>query len=249
MIPHKIAILLLDHVVPMDMGTAMQVFGSTGGRYDLRICSPGGKPVSAESGLCEIAAPHDLSIIKDADTVLIPGIHGGPPFIEGTVSQGVPEALRAVSGKARLISICTGAFVLAAAGLLDGRPATTHWRHASRFAQLYPDVRLDPDVLFVDDGDVLTSAGVTAGVDLCLHVVRRDFGAEVANYAARRCVTPAWRDGGQAQFIERPVPLAPEATTSPTRGWAQSRLHESLDLSVMADHAKMSVRTFNRRIR
>jgi transcriptional regulator GlxA family with amidase domain len=248
-VPHRIAILALDHVVPMDLGTAMQVFGSTDGRYELRICTPGGKPVLAEFGLCEISAPHDLSILGDADTVVIPGIHGGVPFTEGTLPPGVGEKLREVAGRVRLISICTGAFVLAAAGLLDDRPATTHWRHASRFHRLYPAVKLDPDVLFVDDGDVLTSAGVTAGVDLCLHVVRRDFGADVANRAARRCVTPAWRDGGQAQFIERPVPQLAEASTSATREWVRSRLGAPLDLSKLAEHANMSVRTFTRRFR
>ncbi len=246
---HRVVILALDHLVPMDMGTAMQVFGSTGGRYSLRICSPGAQPVSAEEGLCQIVAPHDLSAIEEADTVVIPGIHGGPPFATGELAGPVREALRAAAGRARLISICTGAFVLAAAGLLDDRPATTHWRHAERFRALYPRVKLDPSVLFVDDGDILTSAGVTAGVDLCLHVVRKDHGTEVANHAARRCVAPAWRDGGQAQFIERPVPDPADTTTTPTRVWAQSRLHEPLDLAKLADHACMSVRTFTRRFR
>jgi transcriptional regulator GlxA family with amidase domain len=139
--------------------------------------------------------------------------------------------------------------VLAAAGLLDGRPATTHWRHADRFRSLFPRVRLNPDVLFVDDGDVLTSAGVTAGIDLCLHVVRRDHGSETANRVARRCVVPAWRDGGQSQFIERPLPAVNEATTGPTRAWALERLDDPLDLRTLAGHARMSVRTFTRRFR
>ncbi|HCT80942.1 MAG TPA: AraC family transcriptional regulator [Micromonosporaceae bacterium] len=244
---HRVAILALDHVVPMDMGTAMQVFGSTGGRYELKICTPGAQPVTAEFGLCQIVAPHDLSILAEADTVVIPGIHGGPPFSDGVLDPAVSQALHATS--ARLISICTGAFVLAAAGLLDGRPATTHWRHADRFQQLYPAVKLDPTVLFVDDGDILTSAGVTAGVDLCLHVVRKDHGTDIANRAARRCVAPAWRDGGQAQFIERPVPDLDGASTAATRVWAQNMLHEPLDLSTLAGHARMSVRTFTRRFR
>lgn len=246
---HRLAILTLDHVVPMDMGTAMQVFGSTGGAYEVAICSPGARPVVAEFGLCEIRPPHDLSLLETADTIVIPGIHGGSPFEDGTLEPAVADALRAASKRARLISICTGAFVLAAAGLLDGRPATTHWRHADRFRRLYPHVNLDPEVLFVDDGDILTSAGVTAGVDLCLHVVRKDHGSELANHAARRCVTPAWRDGGQSQFIERPIPPIGEMTTAPTRAWAQSRLHEPLNLSTLAGHARMSVRTFTRRFR
>ncbi|GIH09186.1 AraC family transcriptional regulator [Rhizocola hellebori] len=246
---HRVAILALDHVVPMDMGTVTQVFGSTDGRYELQICTPTAEGVTAEFGMCHIVAPHDLSAIAQADTVVIPGIHGGPPITTGGLAEPVREALLEASGRARLISICTGAFVLAAAGLLDNRPATTHWRHAERFRRLYPRVHLNPEVLFVDDGDVLTSAGVTAGIDLCLHVVRKDHGTEVANYAARRCVAPAWRDGGQAQFIERPVPDPADTTTAPTRAWVQDRLHEPLDLSAMAEHARMSVRTFTRRFR
>jgi len=148
-----------------------------------------------------------------------------------------------------VMSICTGAFVLAAAGLLDDRPATTHWAHVERFRTRYPRVKLDPDVLFVDDGDILTSAGVAAGIDLCLHVIRRDHGSEVANRAARRCVVPPWRDGGQSQFIERPVPAAGDATTGPTRAWALDRLDQPLDLDTLAGHARMSLRTFTRRFR
>jgi transcriptional regulator GlxA family with amidase domain len=147
------------------------------------------------------------------------------------------------------MSICTGASVLAAAGLLDDRPATTHWFHAEILRRLYPRVKLDPDVLFVDDADVLTSAGVAAGIDLCLHVIRRDHGSEIANRAARRCVVPPWRDGGQAQYIERPLPRAAEATTAATREWSLRRLGDPLTLSALAIHANMSVRTFTRRFR
>jgi transcriptional regulator GlxA family with amidase domain len=244
---HHIAILALDHVVPMDLGTPMQVFGSAGNRYEIRVCTPTAKGVSSEGGLVRIHSDHGLEALDGAGTVIVPGIHGGPPFEDGTLDGKVREALRRFKG--RLISICTGSFVLAAAGLLDGRPATTHWRHADRFRRLYPRVALDPEVLFVDDGDILTSAGVTAGVDLCLHVVRKDHGSDVANRAARRCVAAAWREGGQAQFIERPVPVAADLTTSVTRQWAQARLHEPLALSTLASHARMSVRTFTRRFR
>jgi transcriptional regulator GlxA family with amidase domain len=139
--------------------------------------------------------------------------------------------------------------VLAAAGLLDGRPAATHWAWAARIQRLHPQVRIDPDVLFVDDGEILTSAGVAAGVDLCLHVVRSDHGSAIANRAARRCVVPPWRDGGQAQFIERPVPAAADAGTAATRAWAQDRLADAVSLDDMAGHARMSVRTFTRRFR
>jgi transcriptional regulator GlxA family with amidase domain len=148
-----------------------------------------------------------------------------------------------------MVSICTGSFVLAAAGLLDGRPATTHWVHAPAFARLFPQVDLDPDVLFVDDGDVLTSAGNAAGIDLMLHIVRRDHGSEVAARVARRSVVAPWREGGQSQFIERPVPSPGDTGTAATRAWALERLAEPLTLAEMATHARMSTRTFTRRFR
>jgi transcriptional regulator GlxA family with amidase domain len=244
---HRIVILALDHIVPMDLGTPMQVFRSAGNRYDVKVCTPDPEGVVSDGGFVHIRAPYGLSQIAEADTVIVPGIHGGPPFQTGTVDPRVAQALREFNG--RLISICTGSFVLAAAGLLDGRPATTHWKHAPLFETLFPQVKLDPAVLFVDDGDILTSAGVTAGIDLCLHVVRRDHGSEVANRAARGCVTAAWRDGGQAQFIERPIPEPGDLTTSKTRQWALEHLHEPLALSTLAGHARMSVRTFTRRFR
>ena len=139
--------------------------------------------------------------------------------------------------------------VLAAAGLLDGRRATTHWSHAEQFRALYPQVDLDEQALFVDEGDVLTSAGLAAGMDLCLHVVRNDHGSEVANHVARYCVVPPWRDGGQAQFIEQPVPEPAVDSTAPVRDWALQHLAEPLDIATLAGHARMSVRTFTRRFR
>jgi transcriptional regulator GlxA family with amidase domain len=157
--------------------------------------------------------------------------------------------LRRAAERARLVSICTGAFVLAAAGLLDGRPATTHWVHSAAFGRLFPQVHLDPDVLFVDDGDVLTSAGNAAGIDLLLHLVRRDHGSEVASRVARRSVVAPWREGGQSQFIERPVPSPGDSGTAATRAWALERLDEPLALADLAAHATMSVRSFTRRFR
>jgi transcriptional regulator GlxA family with amidase domain len=193
---------------------------------------------------------YSLDVVDDADTVLVPGIHHGPAVEEGTIDPKVAEALRAsAEAGRRLVSICTGAFILAAAGLLEGRRATTHWKYARRFRQLHPGVRLDPDVLFVEDGNVLSSAGVGAGIDLCLHLIRGDYGVEVANGAARTCVVPPWRDGGQSQFIERPLPPAAGSTTEPTRAWILGRLDRPLDLSTMARNARMSVRTFTRRFR
>ena len=162
-------------------------------------------------------------------------------------------ALASIRPGTRLVSICTGAFVLAAAGLLDGRPTTTHWKYAADLRALYPGVLVDENVLFVDDGDVLTSAGLAAGIDLCLHIIRSDHGARVANAVARHCVVPPWREGGQAQFIDRHLPADPDVSaapsTAPTRAWAARHLDEPLTVEQLARHAGMSPRTFNRRFR
>jgi transcriptional regulator GlxA family with amidase domain len=252
--PHRIAVLALDHVVGLDLGTPAQVFGAartTGGRrlYEVGVCTAGGLPVRSAGGY-QVLPDHGLEIVATAETVIVPGVHDGPSLTGGTVDPAIGEALRqAYDRGARIMSICTGSFVLAAAGLLDGREATTHWAHAQQFHASHPGVRLNPDVLFVDDGQVLTSAGVAAGIDLCLHVIRTDHGSAVANQAARRCVVPPWRDGGQAQYIERPLPTPGDASTAATRGWVRQHLHEPLTLREMAAHASMSVRTFTRRFR
>jgi transcriptional regulator GlxA family with amidase domain len=192
---------------------------------------------------------HGLEARATADTVIVPGI-AGDTAVGGALADEVRTALRDAAARgARMVSICTGAFVLAAAGLLDGRPATTHWYWADAFRARFPQVDLDPDVLFVDDGDVLTSAGVAAGVDLCLHLVRHDHGSAVANRAARRCVVPPWRAGGQSQFIERPLPKPADASTTAVRQWAIEHLDQPLDLATLAGRARMSVRTFTRRFR
>lgn len=173
----------------------------------------------------------------------------GPVFDRGELTPELAAALALVRPGTRLASICTGVYVLAAAGHLDGRPATTHWADAARFQRLFPHIKVDPDVLFIDDGDILTSAGVAAGIDLCLHMVRRDHGAAVANDVARHTVVPPHRDGGQAQYIERPVPDQQQASTTGARAWALGRLHEPVQLRDMAAQESMSVRTFTRRFR
>ncbi|WP_187645917.1 GlxA family transcriptional regulator [Actinoplanes teichomyceticus] len=251
--PHVIAVLVLDAVVPFDLGVPAQVFGAArhgvarGRPYEVLFCGEG--TVRTAAGFT-VTPDHPLSAAERADTVLVPGINAGGPVTDGTLPEPVRAALHSAADRgARIVSICTGASVLAAAGLLDGRPAATHWGWAKRIGGLYPRVRWDFDVLFMDDGDVLTSAGVGAGVDLCLHIVRSDYGAEVANAAARRCVVPPWRDGGQAQYIERPVPPAAGSGTEPTRAWVLDRLSEPVTLEEMARHARMSVRTFTRRFR
>ncbi|GID95958.1 GlxA family transcriptional regulator [Amorphoplanes digitatis] len=252
---HAIAMVALDGVVGFDLGVPPQVFGAArdpGDRpfYTVTTCAPGGRAVRPERGGFQVVPDHDLTPLATADTVLVPGVSGGPVLTTGRLDPEVTEALRAAHARgARIISICTGASVLAAAGLLDGRTAASHWAWAKRLRRLYPRVDWDFDVLFFDGGDVLTSAGVGAGIDLCLHVVREDHGTAVANLAARRCVVPPWRDGGQAQYIEQPVPAALGGGTEPTRAWALRRLAEPVSLEEMAGHARMSVRTFTRRFR
>jgi transcriptional regulator GlxA family with amidase domain len=250
---HEVAVLALPQTMAYEVGLPHQFLGGAvwpDGRrlYRVRVASLDGGPVRTSAGY-SLLPEHDASILGTAQTVVIPGVYGTSAMTEGTVPDELAELLREAAASARLVSICTGAFVLAAAGLLDGRPATTHWVHSAAFARLFPKVRLDPDVLFVDDGDVLTSAGNAAGIDLLLHVVRRDHGSEVAARVARRSVVAPWREGGQSQFIERPVPEPGDVGTAATRAWALQRLGEPLTLADLAAHAQMSVRTFTRRFR
>jgi transcriptional regulator GlxA family with amidase domain len=250
---HEVAVLALDNVVALELGLPHRLLGlaeDAAGRrlYRVRTATIDGRPVRTADGFA-VQPEHDASILDSARTVIVPGMEGGPALNEGRVPADVAGALRAAAGHARLVSLCTGASVLAAAGLLDGRPAATHWRDAEQFRRVFPAVRLDPDVLFVDDGEVLTSAGVAAGIDLLLHLVRRDHGSEVASRVARRNVVAPWRDGGQSQFIERPLHGSDDSGTADTRNWALARLAEPLLLPELAAHARMSVRTFTRRFR
>jgi transcriptional regulator GlxA family with amidase domain len=250
---HRVAVLVLAPVVGFDAAIAPLLFGSAvdgEGRalYGVTVAGLEPGPVAGVHGY-DLVPGADVSALAQADTVIIPGTRISGPRTDGSLPSPLRAALALIPPGARIVSICTGAFVLGAAGLLDGRPATTHWAHAAAFRALYPRVLLDEDLLFVDDGDVLTSAGLAAGVDLCLHVIRRDHGTAVANHVARYCVVPPWRAGGQAQFIERPVPEAAEETTASTRAWALEHLDERLDVAQLADRTRMSVRTFNRRFR
>lgn len=249
---HRVVLLAVEEVVGFDLNIAPLVFSSASrdGRalYDVRICGVDDRPVRVSFGYTA-KFDHGPEALADADTVIIPGTRVHGPRRNGTLPGPLADALALIPPHARIMSICTGAFVLGAAGILDGRRATTHWAHAAAFRKLYPRVHLDENVLFVADGTVLTSAGLAAGVDLCLHVVRADHGSAIANNAARYCVVPPWRDGGQSQFIDRPLPESGEGSTAKTRAWALERLHEPLDLTTLAEHARMSVRTFSRRFR
>ncbi|MFF5205090.1 GlxA family transcriptional regulator [Streptosporangium sp. NPDC000396] len=251
---HRVVVLALDGVIPFELGIPARVFGLAQDPdheplYEVITCTVDGGPVRTDADFA-ISVDHGAEALATADTVVIPATHALESIsAEGRLPGPLAEAIDLIRPGTRLVSICTASYVLAAAGLLDGRPATTHWMHAEHFQKLFPQVVVNPDVLFVDDGDVFTSAGVSAGVDLCLHIVRRDHGSEVANRVARRCVVPPWRDGGQAQFIEHPIPEPSTATTSATRTWALEHLHRPLPLAELAAHARMSRRTFTRRFR
>ncbi|KRF34510.1 GlxA family transcriptional regulator [Nocardioides sp. Soil805] len=253
MTPNRVVVLALGPVVAYDAVIPMQVLGQAvdgegQGLYDVVLATLDGNPAVTTHGFD--MAPHgDQGLIEGADLIVIPGTHSPGPRREGLAPEGLRTALDRRRADARVASICTGAFVLAAVGMLDGRPATTHWSAAEEFRRLYPRVNLDPRVLYVDDGDVLTSAGLSAGVDLCLHLIRSDHGIEIANQAARHMVVAPWRDGGQAQFIESPLPHAPDQSTSGARTWALEHLGERITLQGLADRACMSVRTFNRHFR
>jgi transcriptional regulator GlxA family with amidase domain len=241
---HRIAVLALPDVVPFDLATPFQLLGR---HYEVTLCGVEAGAISTTSGF-SLLADRGLDAVAEADTVLVPGFdpreHGWPPPAPAL------RALRAARARgARVASICTGAFALGAAGLLDGRRVTTHWRHAQRLAELFPHARVDPDVLYVDEGDLLTSAGVAAGIDLCLHLLRKDHGAAAANAVARQTVVAPHRAGGQAQFVERAIPPTDGGSLEATRTYALERLHEPLTVTQLARHACTSERTFNRRFR
>jgi AraC family transcriptional regulator, transcriptional activator FtrA len=246
--PNTVAIVVFDGLTIFEFAAACEIFDplpEVPDFYRLILCSPSHRPVNGRLGV-RVAATHGLAALGQADTIVVPPKVGGEP-----APQAVLDALRGAHRRgARILSLCTGAFTLAAAGLLDGRRATTHWRHTDRLARQFPNVQVDPDVLYIDDGDILTSAGSTASIDLCLHVVRKDFGADVAAMVARGLVVPLQRQGGQAQYIETPIPDIPGRDPfSAALAWAQGHLGEALSVEVLASKAAMSPRTFARRFR
>lgn len=250
---HRVAVLLLGPVVGFDATIPSLLFGEAADAdgepyYEVVTCGVTDEPVSATTGFAIVPAA-GREALATADTVVVPGTRYEPARRRGVLDDDVAAALDAVRPGTRMVSICTGAFVLGAAGLLDGRPATTHWRYADDLRALFPRALVDEDVLFVDDGDLLTSAGLAAGIDLCLHIIRNDCGTQVANAVARHCVVPAWREGGQSQFIERHVPTEDDASTASTRMWALQNLDHELTVEQLARHAQMSPRTFSRRFR
>ncbi|MGV0745382.1 GlxA family transcriptional regulator [Mycolicibacterium sp. XJ870] len=248
---HRVAVLLLEPVIGFDATIAPTLFSNAADAhgaplYEVVTCGLTRGPVATTSGFAVVPAAGPEALAT-ADTVVIPGTRYPLARVDGVLGADVAAVLSTIRPGTRLVSICTGAFVLAAAGWLDGRPATTHWQHAQAMRRLHPEVLLDENVLFVDDGDLLTSAGLAAGIDLCLHIIRSDHGTQVANTVARYCVVPPWREGGQAQFIDRRMPVVDQASTAATREWALNHLHEDLTVQRLARHAHMSARTFSRR--
>lgn len=257
---HRVVVLALDGVITMELGFPSRFLAHrsllpgwpsapTGtAPYDVRLVSPGNRPVRTSAGF-DVAPTHSVDDLRTAQTVIVCGFNRNPVLRTGQLSPELRSTLDLVPARARWVSICTGAFVLAAYGLLDGRRATTHWMHAEEFRGFFPQVDLDPDVLFVDHGDVLTSAGNAAGIDALLHLIRTDLGAQIANQVARGCVVAPMRSGGQVQFIEQPVPERLDGGLTPLRDWACERLAEPITLEAAARRAAMSVRTFTRRFR
>ncbi|WP_425467544.1 transcriptional regulator FtrA [Rhizobium glycinendophyticum] len=247
----RVVSLVYDGLCTFEFGVAVEVFGlarpemgETWYRHATAAIEPG--PLRAAGGLIATAAG-GLELLEEADLIVVPGWRG----IDAPVPAPLLDALCGAHARGtRLMSLCSGIAVLAATGLLDARRATTHWRYAEKVATRHPQIHLDPDVLYVDEGDILTAAGSAAGIDLCLHVVRRDFGPDVANSVARRLVVPPHREGGQAQFIVRPVPREREGQRlGPLIDWIDTNLQNELTLADMADRAGMSKRTFQRRFR
>ncbi|ARF56503.1 GlxA family transcriptional regulator [Streptomyces gilvosporeus] len=254
---HRVAVLVRDGMLPIEVGIVHRIFGearSADGAplYELVTCALVPGEVQTDTDFT-VNVPHGVEVLETADTVVVPA--SGVDYrlsaepAEGRLSPAMADALGRIRPGTRIASICTGAFVLAAAGLLDGRRATTHWRSVDDFRRMFPGVRLDADVLYTDEGEVLTAAGVASGVDLCLHMVRCDHGAAVANDVARRTVVPPHREGGQAQYVRRPVPEPQVSSTGAARAWALEHLDRPLTLRELAVREAMSVRTFTRRFR
>ncbi|MFF7201493.1 MULTISPECIES: GlxA family transcriptional regulator [unclassified Streptomyces] len=245
----NVAAVLLEGVHPFELGVISEVFGldrSEDGMpvYDFAVVSAAGPTLHTHAGF-SITTQHGLERLEDADLIAVPT---GGDYPTRDYPEELLDALRrAVDRGARVISVCTGAFVLGAAGLLDGRRCTTHWRHTGILAERHPLAVVDPDVLYVDEGSVITSAGTAAAIDACLHVVRQEHGPEVANHIARRMVVPPHRDGGQAQYIERPLPRTRCDTVGDVLAWMERHLDREMTVEQLAERAHMSPRTFARR--
>ncbi|MGW0805095.1 helix-turn-helix domain-containing protein [Nonomuraea sp. NPDC002799] len=248
---HRVAVLAFDGMAPFELGCVVEFFGLSRPEldvpwYDLKVCAETPEPLRVVGGFTMQAA-HGLDVLATADTVIVPGVAD----VRGPVSAALVAALRQAHARgARVVSICSGAFALAAAGLLDGRAATTHWKYADLLQRRFPLVEVNPSVLYVDGGDVLTSAGSAAGLDLLVHLVRRDHGPGVANAVARRLVIPPHREGGQAQFIEAAVtPVEDDDAVAKAMAWALAHLAAPISVADLAAVAHLSERSFIRHFR
>lgn len=245
----SVAAIVLPNVAPFELGVACEVFGidrsDTGGpTFDFVVCGVEPGTVSTKGGQYSITVDHGLEATADVDLVIVPAYGDDRP-----VPEPVLEALRAAHARgAWVLSICSGAFALGEAGLLDGRRCTTHWMHSANLTRHFPAARVDPSVLYVDDDRVITSAGTAAGIDACLHLVRRELGAAAASAVARRMVVPPHRDGGQAQFVDTPLPCDAD-TLAPLLAWMMDNLETELAVPDLAARAFVSERTFARRFR
>ena len=247
--PHRVVTVVGDYLPIFELAVPCEVFGIErpeipGWPYTHRVAAAHPRPMAVGNGLV-ITPQAGLEALLDADTILVPGWEIPDRFVEPAIVDALQAAYRR---GARIVSECTGAFALAAAGLLDGRRATTHWLHADELARRYPAIDVDPSVLYVDAGQIITSAGTAAGIDMCLHLVRIDLGAEAANTVARRMVVPPHRDGGQAQFVRTPVPECPaDDPMGPVLAWAAEHLDTPVTVDDLARRANLSPRTFARR--
>jgi len=243
---HTVFVLALPDTIAFDLATPIEVLGRVrlpDGQPGYRVLACGSEPM-VDAGPLRLAVDHRLDALAGADTVIVPGRYDPT----APVPTAALDALRAAAAAGtRIASICVGAFTLAAAGLLDHRRATTHWAAAERLRAAFPAVELDPEVLYVDTGQFITSAGATAGVDMCLHLVRRDYGAAIAADASRQAVAPLHRDGGQAQFIVRPATRTAQTGLGTVLEWLQAHAYDDLTLADVAAQAGLSVRTLNRR--
>ncbi|HET7252024.1 MAG TPA: transcriptional regulator FtrA [Gemmatimonadales bacterium] len=248
--PHRVVAVAYDRLGLFEMAIAVEVFGLPRPElklpwYEFTVCSVDPGPLRA-TGTIQVRTDRGLAAIERGDTILVPGWRDPT---ERPPARLLKALVRAHARGARIASLCSGVFVLAAAGLLNGKRATTHWRYTETLRRLYPAVRVEPDVLYVQEGRVFTSAGSAAGIDLCLHLVRLDHGAEIANQVARRLVVSPHRDGGQAQFIASPVPARAGPGLSRATDWALGNLHRPLAVVDLARAAALAERTFVRRFR
>ncbi len=246
---NNVAVIVYDGVAPFEVGVLCESWGTDRSDqglpvFDFALCAPSVGTVATTAGF-GLAVGHDLSRVDEADLVAVPAV---PRNL--TVPDAVKEALRAAHDRgARIISVCSGAFALGQAGLLDGRDCTTHWRYTRQLAEQFPKAHVIPEVLYVDDDPIITSAGSAAGLDACLYLWRKEFGAAVASTVARRMVVPPQREGGQAQYIESAVPSCDAETLGPLLAWITEHLDQPLSVHFLAQESNMSARTFARRFR